>query len=67
MDLEKAHDRVNKEALWQVLRMYDVDGKLLNRTKSLYFNSLAFVRVKGGDSGCFRVDSGVRQDCIMSP
>ena len=23
MDLEKTYDRVNMEALWQVLRMYD--------------------------------------------
>ena len=30
LDLEKAYDMVNKEALWQVLRMYDVSGKLLN-------------------------------------
>ena len=36
MDLEKAYDRVNMEALWQVLRMYVVDGKLLNGTKSMY-------------------------------
>ena len=27
MDLEKTYDRVNREALWQVLRMYDVGGK----------------------------------------
>ena len=29
MDLEKACDRVNREILWQVLRIYDVGGKLL--------------------------------------
>ena len=27
MDLEKVYDRVNKEVLWQVLRMY-MGGKL---------------------------------------
>ena len=46
MDLEKAYDRVNREALWQVLRMYDVGGKLLNGIKSIYVNSLACVRIK---------------------
>ena len=30
MDLEKAYDRINREEVWQILRMYDVDGKLLN-------------------------------------
>ena len=28
MDLEKAYDVVNRESLWQVLRMYDLGGKL---------------------------------------
>ena len=27
IDLEKAYDRVNMEAIWQLLRMYDVGGK----------------------------------------
>ena len=35
MDLEKAYDRINREALWQVLRMYEVGGKLLNGIKSV--------------------------------
>ena len=26
IDLEKIYDRVNREALWQVLRMYNVGG-----------------------------------------
>ena len=36
MDLEKAYDRVNLEAIWQVMRMYDMDNKLLNGNKSMY-------------------------------
>ena len=42
-------------------------GKLLSGIKSMYVNSLACVRVKGGESGRFRIDSGVRQGSIMSP
>ena len=45
IDLEKAYDRFNREALFQVLRLCDVGGKLLNGIKSMYVNSLACVRV----------------------
>ena len=53
--------------LWQVLRVYDVGDKLLNAIKSEYLNSLAYVRAKGCESECFRIDSSVRQVGIMSP
>ena len=46
MDSEKSYDR---EALWQLLRIFDVDGKLLNGIKSVYVNSLAYVTVKEGE------------------
>ena len=67
IDFEKAYDRVNKEGLWRVLRMYDVGSKLLRGIKAMYVDSSACVRVKGGESERFRIDSGVRQGCIMSP
>ena len=35
IDLEMAYDRVNREALWLVLRMYDVGGKLLGGIKGI--------------------------------
>ena len=41
MDLEKARDRANREALWQGLRMYDVSDKLLNGVWSMHVNNLA--------------------------
>ena len=47
--------------------MYDVGGKLLSRIKSMYVNSLACVKVEGGESERFRIDIGVRWGCIMSP
>ena len=47
--------------------MYDVCGKLLNLIKSIYVNSLAYVKVKKGESECIRIYSGVRQNFIMSP
>ena len=33
----------------------------------MYVDSLACVRVKGGERECFRIASRVRQGCIMSP
>ena len=45
IDLGKAYDRVNREARQQVLRMYDVGGKLLNGIRNIYVNRLAPVRV----------------------
>ena len=48
LGLEKAYERVNRKNLWQVLRMYDVRGKLLSEIKSMYVDISACVRVKGG-------------------
>ena len=64
IDLEKAYYRVNWEALWQVLRM---GGKLLSGIKSMYVDSSGSVIMKGGQSERIRIDSRVRQGCIMSP
>ena len=66
IDLENTYDRVNREALWQVLRMFDVGCKLLDGIKSMYIDSSVCVRVKGGESEWLRIDSGERQGYIMS-
>ena len=39
----------------------------MNGVKSIYVDSSACVRIKEGESEQFRIDSGVRQGCIMSP
>ena len=45
----------------------DMGDKLLNNIKRIYVNSLACVRIKRGENKCFRIYSGMRQSCIMSP
>ena len=65
-NFEKAFDRVNKEPLLKVLRVYDVGGEQLNSIKSMYANSLPCVRANEGESECFTIDGGGRQGFIMS-
>ena len=59
MDLEKAYERINRES-WQLLKMFDVSGKLLNEIKNMHAYSLICVRVKGIKSNCFRIEKGER-------
>ena len=38
MDLEKAYDRIDREGLWTVLKLYGLGGRLLKAVKSFYLN-----------------------------
>ena len=67
MDLEKAYDKVDRKALWDVLRIYGVGGRLLEAVKAFYVNCRASVRINGQESESFPIDVGVRQGCVMSP
>ena len=44
-----------------MMRMYEVEGQLLSEIKSMYVDSSACVRVKGGESVRLRIESRVRQ------
>ncbi len=67
MDLEKAYDRVDREALWSVLRIYGVGGQLIKGIQAFYREANACVRVGGEFSESFAVEVSVRQGCVMSP
>lgn len=67
MDLEKAYDRVDRKAMWDILLLYGVGGKLLKAVQSFYVNSRACVRVGNEVSESFEVKVGLRQGCVMSP
>ena len=66
MNLEKAYDKNNKNTLWQVVRVFDVAGKLLNDIKSIFVYILTWITAEGGDREQFSIESGIRHECIMS-
>ena len=45
MDLEKAYDTIDRHGMWQMLRVYEVGGKLLKEVQVFYLDSRACVRV----------------------
>ena len=67
LDLEKAYDRVDRDALWQVLILYGVPGKLLKEVQSFYVDCKACVRIGHEVNEWFSVNAGLRQGCVMSP
>ncbi len=67
MDLEKAYDRVDWQAWWEVLRIYSVGGKLLRAIKSFNEAASACVKINGEASEHFEIKVGLRQGCVMSP
>ena len=44
MDMEKAYDTIDRHAMWQMLRRYGVEGKLLKAVQSFYVDSRAVSR-----------------------
>ena len=67
LDLEKAYDKVDRDTMWNVLRLYGIGGRLLQGVKRLYVGSKACVRVGNEVSEWFPVRVGLRQGCVMSP
>ncbi len=51
--LEKAYVRVDYLALWDVLKIFGVGGKLLNAIKTFYEDESACVKITGETRGYF--------------
>ena len=67
LGLEKVYDRVDRDAMWNILGLYGFGGRLLRGVKSMYAGSKACVRVGNEVSEWFPVRVGLRQGCVMSP
>ena len=68
IDLQIAHDSVDRELLWVVLARFDVPEKMLPIIRQLHEGMRARVRTDDDEqSEWFDVTQGLRQGCVLSP
>ena len=68
VDLRKAYDSVNREALWSVLESkYQLPGKLVRILRALHHNTKGAIRAYGQTSNEFTISTGVRQGDVLAP
>ena len=67
VDLTKAYDSVDRHAFIAILKNYKVPCQLIDIIKEMYTDTCCQVRTAEGSSEEFRVESGVRQGCVLSP
>ncbi len=67
MNLEKACDKVDRDALWSVLQIYWIEGSLMRGVENFDKGSSAFVRAGRGERDWSEVNVWLRQGCVMSP
>ena len=64
---ERAPDFVDRRALAKVLSLYGILDKYIKVISAMYENNIAAVKVGNEVSSWFRIKSGVKQGCVLSP
>ena len=67
IDFEKAFDSPHRPSLWKILRHYAIPQKLANIIQSLFDNFECKVIHNGLLTDPFKINTGVKQGCIISP
>ena len=67
IDLTKAFDSVNREALWACLARLGYPPKFVSITRQLPEGMKGCVLYDGDQSGSFNINTGVKQGCVIAP
>ena len=65
--MEKAYDIVNRKRLFEVMRGYGVQEKLVDVIERIYDGYMVKFELERIMTGWHKSDSGVRQGCPLSP
>ena len=66
IDYAKAFDSVDHDKLWKALRETGIPDHLTCLLRNLYVGQEATVRTVYGTTHWFKIEKGVRQDCLLS-
>ena len=67
LDPTKAYPRVNKPALWEILRRYGMSGDFLDTLMDLHESTSYCIKGREGDSDTWTPQRGLREGCPSSP
>ena len=68
VDLQKAYDIVNGDALWEVLRKsFNIPDEIIRIIKALHIGSVGVIRDKGELSEKFSINVGDKQGDVLAP
>ena len=67
IDYEQAFDSIDRTALAKVLSLHGIPDKYIKVIGSIFENNVAAVKVGNEVSSWFRIKSGVKQGCVLSP
>lgn len=67
IDLTKAFDTVNREALWVILQRLGCPRKFVQLIQQFHDNMTGLVLSGGEASDTFDISNGVKQGCVLAP
>jgi hypothetical protein len=67
VDFSNAYDRINRELLWSKLCNYGIGINYLTALRGIYNEVSGAVRVNGRLTDWFKIHSGLKQGCLLSP
>jgi len=67
VDFEKAFDSIDRDTIWRLMQHYGFPPKFIQIIKQLYEDSTCQIIHNGKLTDPFKVKTGVRQGCMLSP
>jgi hypothetical protein len=67
LDLKKAYPRVSRPALWEILKRYGMEGRMMDTILDLHETATYKVKGKEGNSEPWNPQRGLREGCPTSP